>query len=466
MNNQSAMFKCGGKLQQLTDKFAKGGKSKCGCGGIKVAKEGMEVPPEVLKGLMFVEREYTPDGQAVYTMAKSKETLPSNMRSNPFSAYAQNGGEYQGEGQVRIVDDGKGGIRVDADPYGPVGAIQDGVNKEQYIGKLLELLKKAGITPGPAFKKNGGIVKGENGLQTPTISRREALAAAKNTFGFSGSQARRAYANAKKGLRAQGLRGAELKQRAREMMFKMPTINEDITIEEPEIQLPEISTLNTSAPIVHPITPVAPKDPLAGMTDEQLAQAVIAGKYGSGAARRQALGDRYDAVQSIINRGFRKPTQPTQPAQNTTWEGTFNQLSANVPDGFVSNTPVNGNFSINSSRPANEFGARALIERNERMAQRGPITEVVYPYTTGTVTRRVPVNNPPKQKPSQVIYPYTIGTVVRQLNTPANEKRQIVYPYTTGEVVVPYKCGGKLPKEKCGGVAKSLKCGGKSKKKK
>ena len=36
----SAMFKCGGKLQQLTDKFAKGGKSKCGCGGIKLDTGG------------------------------------------------------------------------------------------------------------------------------------------------------------------------------------------------------------------------------------------------------------------------------------------------------------------------------------------------------------------------------------------------------------------------------------------
>ena len=62
-------------------------------------------------------------------------------------------------------------------------------------------------------------------------------------------------------------------------------------------------------------------NPLARFTDEELAKAVMAGKYGNGAVRRKALGDRYAAVQSIINRGFRKPTQPTQsaqPAQNTT----------------------------------------------------------------------------------------------------------------------------------------------------
>lgn len=48
-------------------------------------------------------------------------------------------------------------------------------------------------------------------------------------------------------------------------------------------------------------TPTAPADPLAGKTDEQLAQEVLAGKYGDGNARKQALGSRYDAVQAKVN---------------------------------------------------------------------------------------------------------------------------------------------------------------------
>ena len=47
--------------------------------------------------------------------------------------------------------------------------------------------------------------------------------------------------------------------------------------------------------------PTAPTDPLVGKTDEQLAAEVIAGGYGDGDARRQALGARYDAVQAIVN---------------------------------------------------------------------------------------------------------------------------------------------------------------------
>lgn len=44
-----------------------------------------------------------------------------------------------------------------------------------------------------------------------------------------------------------------------------------------------------------------PADPLAGKTDNQLADEVIAGKYGDGENRKRALGNRYNAVQDIVN---------------------------------------------------------------------------------------------------------------------------------------------------------------------
>lgn len=48
--------------------------------------------------------------------------------------------------------------------------------------------------------------------------------------------------------------------------------------------------------------PAVPTTPLATVSDEALADAVIAGKMGSGAERIQKLGSRYNAVQSIVNR--------------------------------------------------------------------------------------------------------------------------------------------------------------------
>lgn len=44
-----------------------------------------------------------------------------------------------------------------------------------------------------------------------------------------------------------------------------------------------------------------PADPLAGKTDAQLADEVIAGRFGVGDARKRALGGRYNAVQAIVN---------------------------------------------------------------------------------------------------------------------------------------------------------------------
>lgn len=44
-----------------------------------------------------------------------------------------------------------------------------------------------------------------------------------------------------------------------------------------------------------------PVDPLAGKSDNQLADEVIAEKYGDGENRKRALGNRYNAVQAIVN---------------------------------------------------------------------------------------------------------------------------------------------------------------------
>ena len=49
-----------------------------------------------------------------------------------------------------------------------------------------------------------------------------------------------------------------------------------------------------------------PSNPLDAFTDEQLVQKVGAGEFGNGEARRNALGSRYDAVQSLLNKGVHK----------------------------------------------------------------------------------------------------------------------------------------------------------------
>lgn len=58
-----------------------------------------------------------------------------------------------------------------------------------------------------------------------------------------------------------------------------------------------------------------PVDPLAGKSDNQLADEVIAGKYGDGDARKKALGARYGAVQAIVNQRLSNPLAGKTDAQ-------------------------------------------------------------------------------------------------------------------------------------------------------
>lgn len=55
-------------------------------------------------------------------------------------------------------------------------------------------------------------------------------------------------------------------------------------------------------------SPAEPTNPdIAGKTTQELAEEVIAGKYGNGEERKKALGDRYDEVQTLVNQMLAKP---------------------------------------------------------------------------------------------------------------------------------------------------------------
>lgn len=58
------------------------------------------------------------------------------------------------------------------------------------------------------------------------------------------------------------------------------------------------------------VPPSQPADPLAGRSDDDLANAVIRGEFGDGDARKQKLGGRYDAIQALVNQKLAKPASP------------------------------------------------------------------------------------------------------------------------------------------------------------
>ena len=77
----------------------------------------------------------------------------------------------------------------------------------------------------------------------------------------------------------------------------------------------------TSTPKPAPSKPSKP----ANKTIEQLANEVIAGKHGTGEARKKALGSNYQAVQNLVNKKLgAKPTKPTK---------SIDQLAREVIDG-------------------------------------------------------------------------------------------------------------------------------------
>lgn len=63
-----------------------------------------------------------------------------------------------------------------------------------------------------------------------------------------------------------------------------------------------------------------PENPLDKYTDEQLADMVIAGKFGNGEERKQKLGSRYDRVQAIVDERLAPKAQfyTIQPGDNLT----------------------------------------------------------------------------------------------------------------------------------------------------
>lgn len=211
-------FKQGGKINAFICKHAKGGHiAGCGCGkSIPKAQEGHPA-----LGQNYIQREYDGDGNAVYFLAPERKYLPINMKMDPTSDYQQQGGEYQGNGQISIVDFGNGKLRVQKDPYGPFGEVAHGKDSAAYVNRALELMKKSGMKPSSGFIQSNQ--EGGN------LTRRHAFKLAQENKGYKrgSGQTAFAYANAKQALRnnnqyvenpEERLRGRALRQRAREMI--------------------------------------------------------------------------------------------------------------------------------------------------------------------------------------------------------------------------------------------------------
>lgn len=92
------------------------------------------------------------------------------------------------------------------------------------------------------------------------------------------------------------------------------------------------------------VAPSQPADPLAGRSDDDLANAVIRGEFGDGDTRKQKLGARYDAVQALVNQKLAEPassgrTYAVQPGDTLSGIAAKLGVAQSQISGFHSGNP-------------------------------------------------------------------------------------------------------------------------------
>ncbi len=297
---ESQIFKCGGKLQQLVTKFGKGGGVDCGCGGIKLNQQGGITGPfnEIPKGYynengVFLGYENEPrtmeyinsrNNDRTWTvthptnLARFNNTInQSRMLWNPESLPEP----YNVSSFTRLAD-------------GTITTLKQNpsINRSNYV----------------ETKQEGGIVYTDlPGYDVDTrLTRRQARELARvNGMSENNEQFAFAMANAMNAARAMGLRGAEARQRAREMAAGIKPTERSI-IDKP-IQL------NVSAPVLNA--------PAAITAPEQLALPET----------QRTLDTLLDETNSGLARSLNAPRQRTTDSKvtNTSQRNTTNNNLAN-----------------------------------------------------------------------------------------------------------------------------------------
>lgn len=94
-----------------------------------------------------------------------------------------------------------------------------------------------------------------------------------------------------------------------------------------------------------------PVDPLAGKSDAQLADEVIAGKFGDGDNRKRALGNRYAAVQAIVNQKLGASGTPAAQTYTVKSGDTLSGIAAKYGTTWQALQQINGIADANKIYP-------------------------------------------------------------------------------------------------------------------
>lgn len=94
-----------------------------------------------------------------------------------------------------------------------------------------------------------------------------------------------------------------------------------------------------------------PVDPLAGKSDAQLADEVIAGKFGDGDNRKRALGNHYAAVQAIVNQKLGASGTPAAQTYTVKSGDTLSGIAAKYGTTWQALQQINGIADANKIYP-------------------------------------------------------------------------------------------------------------------
>lgn len=265
---ESQMFKCGGKLQQLVTKFGKGGGVDCGCGGIKLETGGPAKVGEYNKEDFFNDRGawetvHLPNGDVGY----ARNYRPRAFRFGPVTknlnqvliTYDENGTPRASSREIKgFFNPNRVKLDTTYNTANNTRASKDFIDRMNFA---LE-----GVAPErPQSKQEGGTVELTPlpGHDVDTrLTRRQARDLAALNQGYNGEQFQYAMDNAVNVLRKQGLRGRELRERAREMAAGINPTERSIASAP--------TALNTTSTIASPAEIIVPKQLILPETQRTL----------------------------------------------------------------------------------------------------------------------------------------------------------------------------------------------------
>lgn len=270
----SEMFKCGGKLQKLAKRFAKGSSIDCGCNGTKLKQNG---------GLLNNRFYNLPD--RVYN------------EKGVFSGY------INGPEDVTYIQSRKEPRDWMVQSPTPQARLNNTTNQSRMLWNPEKLPEpyytayvitenpegKGTVAHIPMNQDGGEVTEAANGVR---LTRRQARDLSKQNKGYSNSQYATAYANAIDTLRRNSdLRGRDLRNQARIMASGINVGDNTQTITDTSI--PQIAIAVAPA---GQLNEVKTRD--QALND--LVSSVIRGNYGNGDQRREALGTYYDETQAEV----------------------------------------------------------------------------------------------------------------------------------------------------------------------